>query len=214
MTNIGLFGGTFDPIHRGHLQCAAAARIEGGVDSVVFIPSALPPHKNGESISGFNHRLAMLNRAVAEYDQFSVSDIEGHRSTPSYTIDTLNFFCNRGKSSGAYHFIIGGDAFLEIESWYRWQTVLSRTDFIIIIRPGYNTARLHELLENVNFTMEETSQNLWLNTFGTNSIRILKTQTDDISSSDIKHRIKTNMSWRHLVPDNVADYIDEHALYC
>jgi len=214
MTSIGLFGGTFDPIHRGHLQCAVAARIEGGVDSVVFIPSALPPHKNGESISDFKHRLAMLHQAVGEYEQYSISDIEGHRSTLSYTIDTLNFFLNGTESSVTHHFIIGGDAFLEIESWYRWQTVLSRTDFIIIIRPGYNTTRLYELLQKVNFARGETSRHVWLNKLGNNSIRVLTTQTEDISSSDIRHRIKTNMSWRHLVPDNVADYIVEHSLYC
>ncbi len=213
MSDIGLFGGTFDPVHQGHIQCATAALVETGIDQVVFIPSARPPHKKGEYICNFDHRLSMLKIAVAPFQHFSISDIEQERSHPSYTIDTLKIFQDRGDFSAKYHFIIGCDAFLEIESWYRWQAVLSQTNFIIVVRPGYNKAALFDLLKRNCFKVDSEHAYVWHNQAGQNSVRLLTTATDDISSTEIKRRIRENLPWKHFVAVKVGAYIVNHTLY-
>ena len=213
MPDIGLFGGTFDPVHHGHIQCATAALVEAGTDKVVFIPSAHPPHKNDENISSFAHRLAMLKIATTPFEQFLISELEQKRSHPSYTFDTLKIFEDRGDRSIKYHFIIGCDAFLEIESWYRWRSVISQTDFIIVVRPGYNKTRLFDLLNRNSFKVDNDHGYAWHNQEGRNSIRLLTTGTDDISSTEIKRRIRENLPWQHFVADSVGDYIVNQTLY-
>lgn len=213
MADIGLFGGTFDPVHHGHLQCAAAALAEAGIGHVVFIPSARPPHKNSDRICNFGHRLAMLEIAVQPFEHFSVSDLERERSYPSYTIDTWNIFRQNAQASTKHFFIIGCDAFLEIKSWYRWQAVIAQIDFIIVIRPGYDTSRLYTLLDQNGFSVEKTSTSKWYNRNGSNSIKLLTTKTDDISSSEIKRRIRQNLPWKRLVEKDVGAYILDHSLY-
>lgn len=213
MSAIGLFGGTFDPVHRGHIQCATAALVEAGIEKVVFIPSARPPHKKGEYICSFDHRLSMLKIALAPFQHFFISDIEQKRSHPSYTIDTLRIFQDRGSGSATYHFIIGGDAFLEIESWYRWQAVLSQIDFIIVVRPGYCKAALFDLLKRNSFVVDSEHTHVWHNQAGQNSVRLLTTATDDISSTEIKRRMRENLPWKHFVAEQVGAYIVNQALY-
>jgi len=213
MTDIGLFGGTFDPVHRGHLQCATAALVEAGMQRIVFIPAAVPPHKKDSSLCNFEHRRTMLTIAAAPFRQFSISDLERKRDYPSYTIDTLQIFQNSADRLVNYHFIIGCDAFLEIESWYRWQTVIGQVDFIIVIRPGYNKSELYDLLKRNNFSYRQNASHVWHNQQGDNSIRFLATETEDISSTDIRRRIKENLPWKHLVTDAVGAYIIKNSLY-
>lgn len=213
MTNVGLFGGTFDPVHQGHMQCATAALVEAGIDNIVFVPSARPPHKKGEYICNFDHRLAMLKIAVTLFENFSISDLERKRSHPSYTIDTLKIIQDRADRSTKYHFIIGCDAFLEIESWYRWQAVIAQIDFLIVVRPGYNKSKLNELLNRNNFNMDSGHMKTWYNQEGENSIRLLTTETEDISSTEIRRRIREKRPWKHFVADDVGFYIVKHSLY-
>lgn len=213
MTNIGLFGGTFDPVHRGHMQCAAAAMAEAAIDSIVFIPAAIPPHKKPASICNFEHRLAMLTIAVAPFKHYSISDLERKRSYPSYTIDTLKLFQEGADTSVKYHFIMGCDAFLEIESWYRWQTVIGQVDFVIVTRPGFYKTKLLSLLERNSFKMDSECSHVWRNQEGNNSIRFLDTETEDISSTGIRSRIKKNLPWKYLVTDTVGEYISKYELY-
>ncbi len=213
MADIGLFGGTFDPVHHGHLQCAAAARAEAGIDHVVFIPSARPPHKNRDGICDFGHRLSMLEMVLQPFDYFSVSDLERERSYPSYTIDTWNIFRQNTDASTKHFFIIGCDAFLQIKSWYRWQAVIAQIDFIIVVRPGYNTSRLYQFLDQNGFSVENKSTTTWYNRNGSNRIKLLTSKTDDISSSEIKSRIRQNLPWSHLVEKDVGAYILDHWLY-
>ena len=213
MADIGLFGGTFDPVHHGHLQCAAAARAEAGIDHIVFIPSARPPHKNRDGICNFVHRLSMLEIAVKPLDYCSVSDLERERPYPSYTFDTWNIFRKNAPPCTNHFFIIGCDAFLEIKSWYRWQAVIARIDFIIVIRPGYNISKLYTFLAQNGFTGEKKGSTKWFNLSGTNSIKLLTTTTDDISSSEIRRRIRQGLPWKHLVARDVGAYILDHSLY-
>ena len=110
---IGLLGGTFDPIHYGHLQLAESALVECKLDKVVFIPSALPPHKNGAVITSFRHRLAMLSLAGQGFNGFECNAIEGDLPKPSYTIDTLRELLKHYKSDCQLYFMIGADAFLD-----------------------------------------------------------------------------------------------------
>ncbi|MEE4167112.1 MAG: nicotinate-nucleotide adenylyltransferase [Desulfocapsaceae bacterium] len=213
MADIGLFGGTFDPVHNGHLQCAAAAIAEAEIAHVIFIPSARPPHKNQKSVCNFEHRLAMLERAVEKCQQFSVSDVERKRSYPSYTIDTWNLFRQNETTSANHFFIIGCDAFLDIKSWYRWQTVLARINFIIVVRPGYDTSGLQILLDQTGFCTTGHVITDWYNRNGKNTIKLLTTETDDISSTQIRRLIRQNKPWTHLVDAQVGSYIREKSLY-
>ena len=213
MADIGLFGGTFDPVHHGHLQCAHAARTEAGLEHIVFIPSARPPHKNSDGICNFVHRLHMLEIAVKPFEYFSVSDLERERLYPSYTIDTWNIFRKNAPPSTKHFFIIGCDAFLEIKGWYRWQAVIALIDFIIVIRPGYNTSILYMFLAQNGFSVEKKGSTKWLNLRGSNSIMLLTTKTDDISSSEIKRRIRQGLPWNHLLGNDVGAYILDHSLY-
>ena len=207
---IGLFGGTFDPVHKAHLQCANAALAETAVESIIFIPAASPPHKNDDAICSFEHRMRMLRIAVEKYPQFSVSDLEGRRAYPSYTIDTLDAFCRQNKTN-RYHFVIGCDAFLEIETWYQWQRIISFLDFIVVIRPGYHEDHLQQLLQRLNFIRESSS--VWFNRHANNKIRMLLTETDDISSSDIRKKIRTKGAWSLFVPEEIEAYIRKNGLY-
>ncbi len=213
MTDIGLFGGTFDPVHHGHLQCAAAARAEAGIDHIVFIPSARPPHKNRDGVGKFIHRLSMLEIALKPFEYCSVSDLERERSHPSYTIETWNIFRKNAPPSTNHFFIIGCDAFLDIKTWYHWQAVIAHIDFIILIRPGYNTSILYAFLDQNGFSVADSRSAQWFNLNGSNSIKLLTTRTDDISSSEIRRRIRQNLPWKHLVEKDVGAYILEHSLY-
>lgn len=213
MEHIGLFGGTFDPVHNGHLQCASAALLEGGMDRIIFIPCAQPPHKNGHTICHFDHRLAMLEMAIQETEYFSVTDLEKQYSTPSYTVDTLDYFQEKTGSGISFHFIIGCDAFVEIESWHRWREVLRKTNFIIVTRPGYDFSNLHTILTRNRFKSNDVHQKIWRAPAGQKKVRLLSSQTEDISSTIIKGLIRENKNWKPLLPVSVGKYIDHHSLY-
>ena len=213
MKTVGLLGGTFDPIHCGHLQLAEAVLVHCGLDQVLFVPAAVPPHKADGSICAIEHRLEMVRRAIGPLSHCGVSQLEASSGQPSYTIDTV--LTLRADSDGTtdYVFIIGGDAFLEIETWHRWPELLASTDFIVAVRRGYPFQELHALLSHHGFLKQtETAEGYYRGRNGT-SIQVLTASIDDISSTDVRHRIGANKPWRHLVPVLVADYIDEHRLY-
>lgn len=193
---IGLMGGTFDPVHLGHLFIAEMAREEFGLDRVIWLPAGDPPHKKGYRVTPQEHRHAMVLLATASNPDFEVSRWELERSGPSYSIDTILHF--REVCPGAeLFFITGADAILEILTWYRHDEVIRSCRFIAVTRPGYDLNRLSAVLPP-----EYLSQ-----------IDLLEAPGVDISSTDLRARIRTGSSIRYLVPELVATYIQKHRLY-
>lgn len=214
MSVVGLLGGTFNPVHNGHLQLAEGALIEGGLDSIMFIPAAHPPHKGEFNIIAVQHRLRMLQLAVSGYEYYHVSTLELDRSHPSYTIHTLNTLRDITEIDTVYHFIIGGDAFLEIETWFHWQEVIHTTNFMLAHRSGHAHDDVEILLVRNGFAPLDDDQKIWKHHQYGNVVRFLICQIDDISSSDIRKLRSSKKPWNHLVPNSVGRYIVNNSLYC
>ena len=195
---IGIMGGTFDPIHVGHLITAEMVRSAASLDEVVFIPSARPPHKDGERAASAEDRLIMTERAVQDNPYFSVSDMELKREGPSYTVDTIAELRARLDDAELF-FITGADAMNDLYRWHEPKRLLCSCQFIVATRQG---APLDELLLAEKFTAEERSH-----------IQVLPTPHLEISSSVIRARIRAGLSIRHLVPRAVEEYIEKRGLY-
>lgn len=213
MKKIGLLGGTFDPVHNGHLQLGQIVLDRGELERVLFIPAAHPPHKNGSKVSGGSHRLKMLRLALADKDGLELSDIEMGRGGMSYTIDTLKELRRAYESETACHFIIGSDAFAEIETWYRWRELLVSINFIVAVRPGFSVKEIERLIARNGFQPESEKHDRWINPRHGNEVFFLADKTVDISSTDIRTRISRGVNWKHMVPEIVADYIGANGLY-
>lgn len=181
-------GGTFDPIHYGHLVTAEEARYEFRLEKVIFIPAGRPPHKTGSHISDPRHRYTMVNMAIATNPYFHVSLLEMEREGISYTIDTIRHL-RRIYPSAEIFFVTGADAVLEILGWKDVEELLSLCYFIAATRPGY---RLEDLKENI-FYMEVPAL--------------------AISSSEVRRRVQEGKPIKYLLPDAVEGYINKHGLY-
>ncbi|PTX64809.1 nicotinate-nucleotide adenylyltransferase [Melghirimyces profundicolus] len=191
---IGIYGGTFDPVHIGHLIVAEQARAEAGLDEIWFVPAASPPHKSG-TVASAEDRFTMVELAVADHPAFRVSRVEMDRGGPSYTIDTVKHFADRHPGA-QFHLIVGADMVLDLPHWYKIKEITSAVDIIGWVRPGYtmDTDRLPEHIKN----------RLTLITEG---VRI------DLSSTWIRERATNGESVRYLVPEPVRRYMEEHQLY-
>ena len=207
---IGLLGGTFNPVHLGHLQLAEAAIAECGLDQVLFIPAGWPPHKDETEIASFAHRVAMLRIACGQDTRFSCSAIEGELPTPSYTIDTLRAIAGKYSGGTGFFFIIGSDAFLEILSWKSYCEVLRCVTFIIAERQGHSFDRLHGFLRELDYVDNGIS---WKRKDGYKDIILLDTRPGDFSATALRREISKGMLPGKYVPDQVLLYIKNHNLY-
>ncbi len=200
MTAIGIMGGTFDPIHLGHLR-AAEEVLEGfGLDRVVFVTSGTPPHKEARTVSASEHRHNMTGLAIKDNPRFEASRLEIDRQGPSYTLDTLRFFRETcGKDSSLY-FITGLDAILGIPSWKSYRELLSLADFVAVTRPGYDVSSLEGLREVLGDPLFAK-----IHTFHATLMAI--------SSSDVRSKMKEGRSVRYLVPNDVVAYAERERLY-
>ena len=207
---IGLLGGTFNPVHFGHLQLAEAAMVECQLDQVVFIPSGQPPHKDETSITSFSHRLAMLHIAGSNNKRLSCTAIERELSTPSYTIDTLRALSDRYPVGVNFFFIIGADAFLDLLSWKSYEEILQRVTLIVAGRKGYHTDRLSKFLRNLRYAEHE---GCWRGNDGFNEIILLQSVPEGISSTAIREKMSKGIFPQNEIPNAVIEYIKEHALY-
>lgn len=192
-------GGTFDPIHLGHLVAADAARHALGLDRVIFVPAGQPPHKPGRDITPAEHRFAMTLLATLDHPAFEVSRIELERSAPSYTIDTLRQFREDHPDADLW-FITGADAILEILNWREPQELLAQARFVAATRPGYPLRRLEAVKEA-------------LGPFSRDRIRTLEVPALAIASRDLRERVRTGRPIRYLVPREVEAYIHKMGLY-
>lgn len=199
---IALFGGTFNPIHLGHLIAARAVAEHLGLARVVLIPSASPPHKRGPDLADAEDRLEMARRAVAGEDGFDVSDVEIRRSGVSYTILTVQAYREKLGAGTPLYWIIGGDTLGELHTWYRVAELADLCQIVTAVRPGFETPDLSGLAVRLS---PEQIQRL--------KDAVLPTPRIDISATDIRQRIRKGRSIRFLVPEPVREYILAHRLY-
>lgn len=210
-SRIGLLGGTFDPVHTGHLQLAEAALRECRLDRILFIPSASPPHKVGTPITSFAHRLAMLELVSKGNPWFACSAIEGDLPTPSYTIDTLRVLGGLFPGETEFFFIIGVDAFLDFATWKSYRDILRLVNIVISLRNGYTRIQLIEFLQSIGYFWQDNS---WREEHGIGKeIVILQTIPGQFSSTRIRKRIKEGILPTGDTPEEVLEYIVKHQLY-
>jgi len=188
----GIMGGTFDPIHYGHLVTAEEVRDYFDLEEVVFVPSARPPHKIGQEISDPEHRYLMVVLATVTNPYFRVSRVEIERPGPSYSIDTVRYFKKIWGEDTEIFFITGADAFAQISNWNNPAELLSLCTFVAASRPGYRL-RLEGSLQG--------------------KIEVIEVSALAISSSEIRRRVKRGESIKYLLPEAVENYIYKHGLY-
>ncbi|HEX9022008.1 MAG TPA: nicotinate-nucleotide adenylyltransferase [Nitrospirota bacterium] len=214
---IGILGGTFNPVHYGHLAAAEEVRTRLKLDRVLFVPSYLPPHKQEEDAPSAVQRLEMVRMATVGNPRFKPSDIEIKRGGKSYTIDTIEEL--RLANPGAeLYFLTGLDSFLDIRTWREWETLLARCSFVVLSRPGY---RFADLLK-IDF-LKNAEKNLMSLDRGETTHAVVKTASFviflemiphyDISSTDIRRRVKQGENIKYLLPEAVETYIIKNKLY-
>lgn len=210
LTKIGVLGGTFDPVHYGHLQLAESALEECGLDKVLFIPAALPPHKDGASVTSFAHRAAMLQLASKTSSRFTCDLIESRLPKPSYTIDTLQQLQKTYGQQVRLFFILGADAFLDIATWKSYQSLLDLVTVIISLREGYQSRVLLQLLGELGY--EKQGGNRYRKD-SAREVCILNSTPAAVSSSSIRSMIRQGEPVHNLIPPNVERYIQKYMLY-
>jgi nicotinate-nucleotide adenylyltransferase len=211
---IGLYGGTFDPIHWGHLRSAEEVSEAFGLDRVLFIPASIPPHKQGQTTTPARHRLAMVRLAVARNRQFKVSTVEISRPGVSYSIDTVRHFAQKQRKGDSLFFIIGLDAFREIGTWKDFTDIFPLCDFIVTSRPGSKDS---DPLRGTGVAVKklfcyDSKQKNYRHRSGTRVFFIRLTDIA-ISASEIRRRREEGKSIRYLVPLGVESYIKRQGLY-
>jgi len=210
---IGLMGGTFNPVHLAHLRIAEEAREACGLDRVLFIPAADPPHKPLAGQVSFSQRCCMVALAIAGNPCFELSDIEGNRPGKSYSIDTIRAL-RAEHPDDELHFIIGGDSFLEIGLWYRYDDILRSCSLIVVERPGSPISDpLAALPVAIRSEFRYTAASRALAHQSGTGIRLLSGCPLDISSSAIRSLVEQGRSITYLVPPAVEAYITEQGIY-
>lgn len=209
---IAVFGGTFNPVHYGHLRLAEEVRESFGLDRVVFMPTCITPHKLRESLTPAPVRYGLLARAVEGNPGFAVSDLEIRREGRSFTIDTVRELL-KGAASEVF-LILGSDSFNDIASWHEYAELMRLASFIVAPRPNHPSKPLAEVLpvELAGEFWYDAGVAAYVNSGG-NSITYLETTPIDISSSAIRERVRKGRSVRYLLPDSVIESIDKQGLY-
>lgn len=218
---IGLFGGTFNPIHRGHLRAASEVKKGFNLDQVFLIPAALPPHKTPGAVADADDRLQMIHLATKGLSGITVSDVELNRPGPSYTIDTVCHFKQTFADDSRIYLIMGLDAFLEISTWKSHAELLEQIAFIIMARPDKAYPDAHQgwkILEDyLKLTLSEDYEFLpapgCYQSEGKPPIHIIDIDALDISSTKIRENVKKEKTIDHLVPTRVAEFIQSKGLY-
>ncbi|HUT76026.1 MAG TPA: nicotinate-nucleotide adenylyltransferase [Armatimonadota bacterium] len=195
MTRLGVMGGTFDPIHYGHLVAAEEARAQLGLEGVTFVPCRQPPHKKDYRVTDAEHRYAMTLAATCDHPRFTASRIELERPGPSYTIDTLRRL-QREHPTAELFFITGADAVRELLTWREPQELAALCRLVAVTRPGYDLGGLERALGEL-----------------ARQVRALEAPGVNVSSTDIRARVARGWSLRYLTPPAVETYIAKHGLY-
>ncbi len=196
---LGILGGTFDPIHFGHLLAAEEARVTLRLDRVLFAPAGDPPHKQGYAILPIAHRLRMVRLAISDNPAFDISAVDMDRPGPHYTIDTIQLIRNEwGTGIDETYFIMGADSLAHLLTWHQPDQLVDLCRLAVVARPGYRAdlAELEAALPNISHRLD------WV------EMPVL-----GISSSDLQRRVREGHSIRYQVPAAVVEYVTEHGLY-
>jgi nicotinate-nucleotide adenylyltransferase len=208
MTRLALLGGTFDPIHCGHLDIARAAREALGLDQVALVPANVPPHRRAPEASSA-HRFAMAGLASLDDPGLLVSDIEMLDASPSYTSSTLAKLADKGLRGTAVVFITGADAFREIETWRGFPAILEACHFVVVSRPGVPVGGLRRELP----ALAERMVDLPAPIPDAPAILLVDAVTADVSSTRVRQKVLEGGTIEGMVPATVAAYIRKQALY-
>jgi nicotinate-nucleotide adenylyltransferase len=208
---IGLLGGTFNPVHYGHLRMAQELAEMLELSEVRFIPSAIPPHKTSPAASA-EHRAHMVRLAIEDNPLFQLDTREITRSGTSYTIDTLISLREEVGPEARLILFMGTDAFRQLDKWHRWQELLNYCHIALVQRPHAIREALSKTLE-AYLAAHYAEQNHELQDATSGYITMQPMTALDISSTAIRQRIEQGLSLRYLVPKNVIDYLQQHALY-
>ncbi len=195
---VGVFGGTFDPIHIGHLVAAEETRVQLKLERVVFVPAGLPPHKLANHISPVEHRLAMVQLAIASNPYFTVSRVDIDRFGPCYTVETMELLRDEWGPGVELYFIMGSDSLADILTWYKPERLIRLCRLAVVKRPGYDVdiKELDRLLPGI-----------------ASRVQFINSPLIDVASCDIRRRVRKGLSIKYQVPEAVERYIYEHGLY-
>jgi len=199
MMDIGVLGGTFDPIHIGHLIIAEEARLRLGLSQVIFVPAGQPWLKEHRNFTPGEHRMEMLRLAIAPNPYFRVSTVDLERSGPSYTVDTLTDLRRELGQEANLYFILGVDAIAQLPTWREPQKIVELCHLVVAKRPGVRDLDLHSLERSIADIASR--------------VIILDNPLIDISSSEIRKRVAEGKSIHGMVPEAVERYIREKGLY-
>ncbi len=201
MERIGIFGGSFDPVHYGHLLLAENAREQCRLDRVIFVPAGVPPHKQDQPRASAEHRIAMLGLAIAGHEAFEISRCEVDRPGISYTIDTLRLFRSQEPEAELF-LILGGDMLRDLPTWREAAEVLRLAQLVVASRPGWEDWDWEQL--NIIASPAQIAQI---------RARLIQMPRVDFSSSEIRRRLAAGQSIRYQTPRAVEQYILTHHLY-
>ena len=205
---VGILGGTFDPIHCGHLDAGSAAEQALGLDAMLVLPSNIPPHRPPPVASGY-HRFAMVALAIAGRRKWQAMDLELREGTRSFTSDTLRRLQRDGFGASELFFIAGADAFVDIATWKDYPAVLDLANFAVISRPGITAASVPDRLPALAGRMRKPGGAADASTV----IFLIDAPTADVSSTAIRGACARDESIAEMVPPGVQQHIDRHALY-
>ena len=198
MQRIGVIGGTFDPIHYGHLAAAEEARVRMNLERVLFVVAGVPPHKLDEEVTPVEHRLAIVSLAIASNPHFEISRVDVDRPGPSYTVDTISILRKQWGQETEVYFIMGLDSLVELPTWHHPQRLIQLCRLLAVKRPGFETdmSELEASVPGISSRVE-----------------IIDMPEVDISSSDLQQRVRDGLPIKYQVPEEVERYIMEHGLY-
>lgn len=210
-SRVGILGGTFDPIHCGHLAAGAAARDAFDLARVLVLPSRVPPHRPVQPVASPFHRFAMTCLAVLGMPRFEASDDELRSEGPSYTADTLERQHAAGMTARQIYFITGADAFAEIATWKRYPAVLDLANFVVVARPGHAIQSLQDRLPALAGRMHAADG--FQQPQAAPAIYLLPAPTPDVSSTTVREMLRRGEPIAGLVPPLVEAHIRQHGLY-
>jgi nicotinate-nucleotide adenylyltransferase len=198
LQRIGVIGGTFDPIHYGHLAAAEEVRARVNLAKVLFVVAGIPPHKLDEEVTPVEHRLAMVELGIASNRRFEISRVDVDRPGPSYSVDTISILLEQYGQSAEMFFIMGLDSLVEVPMWHQPEQLIQLCHLVAVTRPGFDVdmRRLEASVPGISSRVE-----------------IVDMPALDISSSDLQRRVSKGLPIKYQVPEEVERYISEHHLY-